>query len=124
MTFVLHLYHSRLSHLTPYLFQIFITTFKMEDQRGIITIDIISLIISNRRTWQDHRHYIYTQCLRKNCAKLFLSELCQISINCTNFWLVDGKMAEIIYYIYIFHVISLMLLLYFVKHKSTKFHRF
>src|SRR6218665_1244964 len=26
--------------------QIFITTFKMEDQRGIITIDIISLIIS------------------------------------------------------------------------------
>src|SRR6218665_2476434 len=35
-----------LSHLTPWLFQIFITTFKMEDQRGIITIDIISLIIS------------------------------------------------------------------------------
>ena len=46
MTFVLYLYHSHLSHLTPYLFQIFITTFKMEDQRGIITIDIISLIIS------------------------------------------------------------------------------
>src|SRR6218665_1776079 len=46
VTFVLHLYHSHLSHLTPYLFQIFITTLKMEDQRGIITIDIISLIIS------------------------------------------------------------------------------
>src|SRR6218665_3663698 len=45
-TFVLHLYRSHLSHLTPYLFQIFITTFKMEDQRGIITIAIISLIIS------------------------------------------------------------------------------
>src|SRR6218665_3492559 len=42
----LHLYHSYLNHLTPYLFQIFITTFKMEDQPGIITIDIISLIIS------------------------------------------------------------------------------
>ena len=36
---------SHLSHLTPYLFQIFIT-FKMEDQQGIITIDIINLIIS------------------------------------------------------------------------------
>src|SRR6218665_1554525 len=46
MTFVLHLYHSHLSHLTQYLFQIFTTTFKMEDQRGIITIDIIRLIIS------------------------------------------------------------------------------
>src|SRR6218665_1480125 len=47
VTFVLHLYHSHLSHLTPYLFQIFITTFKMEDQRGIITIDIIiSMIIT------------------------------------------------------------------------------
>src|SRR6218665_2187309 len=46
VTFVLHLYHSHLSHLTPYLFQIFITTFKMEDQRAIITIDIISLLIS------------------------------------------------------------------------------
>src|SRR6218665_859013 len=46
VTFVLHLYHSHLSHLTPYLFQIFITTFKMEGQRGIITIDIINLIIS------------------------------------------------------------------------------
>src|SRR6218665_3881974 len=46
VAFVLHLYHSHLSHLTPYLFQIFITTFNMEDQRGIITIDIISLIIS------------------------------------------------------------------------------
>src|SRR6218665_351729 len=32
--------------LDPYLFQIFITALKMEDQRGFITIDIISLIIS------------------------------------------------------------------------------
>ena len=31
---------------SDYLFQIFITTFKMEDQWIIITIDIISLIIS------------------------------------------------------------------------------
>ena len=46
VTFVLPLYHSHLSHLTSYLFQICFTTFKMEDQRGIITIDIIHLIIS------------------------------------------------------------------------------
>ena len=47
MTFVLHLSRSHLSHLTLKLFQIFITTFKMEDQRDIVieergkTIDII-----------------------------------------------------------------------------------
>ena len=29
---------------------------------------------------------IYTQCLRKNCAKLFLSELRQTFINFNNFW--------------------------------------
>ena len=33
---ILHLSHFHLSHLTPYLFQIFVTTIKMEDQRGII----------------------------------------------------------------------------------------
>ena len=27
----------------------------------------------------------------KNYAKLFLSELCQISTNCENFWRKDGK---------------------------------
>src|SRR6218665_2311869 len=32
------------------------------------------------RTWQP------TRCLRKNCEKLLLSELYQISINCNNFW--------------------------------------
>ena len=28
---------------------------------------------------------------QKNCAKFFLSELCQISINCENFWHNDDK---------------------------------
>ena len=44
------------------LFQIFITTFKMEDQRGIITIDIISLIISMIITEEHNKtiiHHIY-----------------------------------------------------------------
>jgi len=34
---------------------------------------------------------------QKNCAKLFLSALRQISINFNNFWQVDDKMAEIIF---------------------------
>src|SRR6218665_168567 len=67
---------------------------------------------------------ISTRCLRKNCAKLFLSELRQISINFNNFWLVDGKMAEILCCIYIFHLTSLVLSHYLVKHKSTKFYSF
>jgi len=35
-----------------------------------------------------------TPCL-KNCAKLFLSELRQISTNSDNFWQDDGKEAKI-----------------------------
>src|SRR6218665_493939 len=67
---------------------------------------------------------LYTRCLRKNCAKLFLSELRQISINFINFWQVDGKMAEILGYIYIFYLTSLMFSHYLAKHKSTKFYCF
>ena len=33
--------------------------------------------------------------VQKNCAKLFLSELRQISINFDNFWQKDGKEAKI-----------------------------
>src|SRR6218665_4057175 len=65
--------------------------------------------------------YIDTPCLRKNCAKLFLSELCQISINFNNFWQADEKMAKIICYINIFHLTSLMPSQYLVKQKSAKF---
>src|SRR6218665_1513263 len=62
-----------------------------------------------------------TSCLRKNCAKLFLSELCQIFINFNNFRLADEKMARIICYINIFHLTSLMPSQYLVKQKSAKF---
>ena len=48
--------------------------------------------------------YVSTTCLKENCAFLFLSELCQISTNFHKFWYVDGKVAEIICYIYIFHL--------------------
>ena len=65
--------------------------------------------------------YINTPCLRKNCAKLFLSELYQISVNFNNFWHVDEKMAKIICYINIFHLTSLMSSQYLVKQKSPKF---
>src|SRR6218665_1546042 len=66
----------------------------------------------------------YTRCLRKNCAKLFMSELRQIFINFNDFWYLDGKMAEILCYIYIFHLTSLTLSHYLVKYKSTKFYSF
>src|SRR6218665_2624443 len=40
-----------------------------------------------------------TPCLRKNCAKLSLSELCQISIYFNNFWQEDEKMDYIVCYV-------------------------
>jgi len=43
---------------------------------------------------QHHSLSIYTVS-RKNCAKLFLSELCQIFTNFDNFWQKDGKEAKI-----------------------------
>ena len=67
------------------------------------------------------RLYIYRYTVsQKNCTKLFLSELCQISINFNNFWWVEEKMAKIIRFINIFHLTSLMSSHYLVKHKSTK----
>jgi len=41
---------------------------------------------------------------QKNCAFLFLSELRQISTNFNKFWSVDGKVAEIVRYIYTVHL--------------------
>jgi len=41
---------------------------------------------------------------QKNCAKLFSSELCQMSINFDNFWQKDGKKARIIRGVLIFHI--------------------
>ena len=41
----------------------------------------------------------------KNCAKLFLSVLCQISTNFDNFWQKDGKEAVIMRDTLIFHLI-------------------
>jgi len=41
----------------------------------------------------------------KNCAKLFLSELRQISSNLDNFWQKDGKEAKIIRDALIFNLI-------------------
>jgi len=38
----------------------------------------------------------------KNTAFSFLSELRQISMNFNKFWKVEGKMAEIVWYIYTF----------------------
>ena len=42
---------------------------------------------------------------QKNCAKLFLPELRQISTNFDKFWLNDGKEAKIMLDALIFHLI-------------------
>jgi len=41
----------------------------------------------------------------KNCAKLFLSEFCQISTNFDNYWHKDGKEAKIMRAALIFRLI-------------------
>jgi len=65
---------------------------------------------------------VYTPCLRKNCAKLFLSELCEMFINFNNFWHVDAKMAKIICYVKNFHLTSLLSSQYLVKEKNSNFY--
>ena len=45
-----------------------------------------------------------TPCLKKNCANLYLSELCQISTNFDDFWQKDGKEAKIVRGALIFHL--------------------
>ena len=42
--------------------------------------------------------------ISKNCAKLFLPELCQISTNFDNFWQKDGEEAKIMQGAIIFHL--------------------
>jgi len=39
----------------------------------------------------DHLKRAYYTVSQKNCAELFLSEICQISNNFENFWQKDGK---------------------------------
>ena len=71
-----------------------------------------------------HTHIQLYTVSQKNCAKLFLSELCKIFINCNNF-LYGRWQNGWNYMLYIhFHLASLMLSHYLVKHKSTKFYSF
>ena len=52
-----------------------------------------------------HSKFTHTTCLKKtNCAKLFLSELRQISTKLDNFWQKDGKEAQIMRDALIFHL--------------------
>ena len=57
---------------------------------------------------------------QKNCAKLFLSELRQISTNFDNFWQKDGKEAKIMRGALIFHFIYFVSSHYRVKRKCSK----
>ena len=52
---------------------------------------------------------------QQNCAKLFLSELCQISTKLDNFWQKDGKEADIMRDALIFHLAYFTLSHYRVK---------
>ena len=72
-----------------------------------------------------HHHFVLTctECVHrvsKNCAKLFLSELCQISTNFDNFWQKDGKEAKIMRGALIFHLIYFVSSHYRVKRRCSK----
>jgi len=49
-------------------------------------------IFSEPSHWRPQLHHV-----SKNCAELFLSELCKISTNCENFWHSDGKEEKLIH---------------------------
>src|SRR6218665_1178426 len=71
-----------------------------------------------------HTHtYSYIRCLRKTVQSCFCQNFVKFSSIVIIFCMVDGKMAEIMLYIH-FHLASLMLSHYLVKHKSTKFYSF
>ena len=57
---------------------------------------------------------------QKNCAKLFLSELRQISTNFDNFWQKDGKEAKIMRDALIFHLIYFVSSHIHVKRRCSK----
>ena len=56
----------------------------------------------------------------KNCAKLFLSELRQISTNFYNFWQIDGKEAKIMRGALNFHLTYFASSHYRVKRRCSK----
>jgi len=41
---------------------------------------------------------------QKNCAKLFLPQLCQISNDCDNFWHTDSRKDKFMWCALIFHL--------------------
>ena len=60
----------------------------------------------------------YTQCLKKLCIFVSVRTLS----NFHEFWCVDGKVAEIVCYAYIFHLTWLTSLHYLVKLERSKFY--
>src|SRR6218665_2849696 len=88
---------------------------------GLLPCSMQCLIAERLMNAQKRCCVILHRVSEKNCAKLFLSELCQMSINFNKFLQVDAKMAKIICYINIFHLTSLMSPEYLVKQKSGKY---
>jgi len=76
---------------------------------------LLLLLLRSRRihcydvtTWNTTQHSSVTQCYTYTvyqCAKLFVSELCQISTNCENFRHKDGKDDKLMWGALIFHLI-------------------
>jgi len=54
--------------------------------------------------FQDRSTCVEIHRISKNCAKLFLPELCQIFTNFDNFWQKDGEEAKIMQGAIIFHL--------------------
>jgi len=61
-----------------------------------ISVEMLRCYACNIHTeLQTHTRFSAVHRVSKNCAKLFLPELCQISTNFDNFWQTDGKEAKI-----------------------------
>ena len=63
----------------------------------------LSILIGYSHSFPLPVPYYYYTVSQKNCAKLFLSELCQMSTNYYNFGQRDGKEAKIMRGVLIFH---------------------
>ena len=65
------------------------------------------LTLSTITAWYDHYLCLYrdnTPCLKKTVQTYFLSELCQISTNCGNFWQKDNKENKLFWGLLICHL--------------------
>ena len=70
----------------------------------VVVVAVVATISTNVKCHTVVDSMLRTPCLKKNFAKLFLSELCQISTNFDNFWQNDGKETKVMRDALIFHL--------------------